>query len=260
MPRGQDLDGGEAGGGGRIQVLSRAVDVLRALSGERDGLSLSVLAERTSLPRSTVHRLVTALEAEGLVSAASSSGGVRIGAELVRLADAGRHDWHTELRPVMERVFDSLEETVDLAVLDGDHMRFVEQIPAPHRLRAVSAVGATFPLHCSANGKAALSLLSDEQVGKLLPSRLSRFTPNTITSRRELVTELAEIRAMGIAFDREEHTAGISAAGIAVRAIDGTVVAMSVPAPTQRFTSNERRVIAALGDASKAARRALGID
>jgi len=95
-------DGGDAG----IKIIGRAVAVLRALAGEREGLSISQLAERTGLPRSTIHRLVSALEVEGVLVAASVTGRVRIGPELVRLAEAGRRfapcsgrRWSTLPRP-----------------------------------------------------------------------------------------------------------------------------------------------------------------
>jgi DNA-binding IclR family transcriptional regulator len=213
------------------------------------GLSLSQLAERTDLPRSTVHRLVGALEAEGLVVAASRNGRVRIGPDLIRLVDASRPDLQARLRPMMQGLYDALDETVDLAILDGDHLRFVDQIPAPHRLRAVSSIGATFPLHCTANGKAVLSLLTDDEVRGLLPPRLSRYTPATITTRSALIDELDEIRRTGVAFDREEHTSGISAGSVAFRDPLGTLAALSVPTPTLRFEGREAEISRALSDA-----------
>ena len=106
-----------------------------------------------------MHRLTTALAMEGLVAAASPNGRVRLGPELTRLAVGTRRELRHELRPFMQRLFERLNETVDCAILDGDHLRFVDQIAAPHRLRAVSAVGAVFPLHCTANGKALLAEL-----------------------------------------------------------------------------------------------------
>jgi len=233
---------------GAIQVLSRAISVLRALRAEPDGLSLSQLSERTGLPRSTVHRLVTALEVEDFVAAASPTGRVRLGPDVLRLGDGGRRDLRAVLRPVMERIFGDVDETVDLAVLEGDRVRFIDQIPAPHRLRAVSAVGAMFPLHCTANGKAILALLTDREAVALLPGRLQRYTPNTITQRRALLRELAQIRDSGVALDREEHTLGISAAGFAVRDAGGQIAAITVPMPTQRFAGREREIVALLSE------------
>jgi DNA-binding IclR family transcriptional regulator len=243
---------------GRIQVVSRVASLLRALDGQPQSLSLSQLSARIALPRSTVHRLVTALEREGFVAAASPTGRVRLGNELLRLAEGGRREIQRELRPLMQRLFDDLNETVDLAVLDADHLRFIDQIPAPHRLRAVSGVGATFPLHCTANGKAVLASLDDEAVKALVPARPSQYTAATITRRSALLEELAEIRRTGVALDREEHTEGISAGGFAVRDVSGTVAAISVPMPTQRFAGREQAIVASLAAARAEAVAALG--
>jgi len=224
--------------------------ILRALDGEPQGLSLSQLAKRVDLPRSSVHRIVTALSAEGLLAAASPNGRVMLGPEIGRLA-AGRREFWRELRPYMERLFYLLGETVDCSVLDGDHVRFVDQIPGRHRLRAVSVVGSSFPLHSTANGKAILAELSAEELARLLPGRLKRYTDNTITSPGVLTRELARIREAGVAFDHEEHTIGISAAGIALRDPSGDFAALTVPMPTQRFAGNEDEVAAALRDVKR---------
>jgi DNA-binding IclR family transcriptional regulator len=229
-----------------VQVIARAALLLRALDSEPRGLSLSQLADKVGLPRSTVQRIVSALADEGFVTPASPTGRVRLGHELARLAAAGRRDVWLELHPLLQTLFDKLNETVDCAVVDGLELRLVDQIPAPHRLRAVSAVGATFPLHCNANGKAVLAAWQPEDVVRLLPARLQRFTDNTITSRTQLVKELATVRETGIAFDLEEHTIGICAAGTTVRDPFGTLVAISVPVPTQRFNGRKAEIAQAL--------------
>jgi len=243
---------------GGIQVISRAALILRALDGASEGLSMSQLAERVSLPRSTVHRLTTALALEGLVTAASPTARVRLGPELTRLAMSARREIRLELRPFMEQLFERLNETVDLAILDGDHLRFVDQIAAPHRLRAVSGIGATFPLHCTANGKAILAALPVAAVSELLPARLERFTEHTITRRGDLLNELESIRDSGVAFDRQEHTQGICAGGIAVVDAFGALAAISVPMPTQRFRGREAEIAEELLTTCASAVAALG--
>src|SRR5919205_1721913 len=184
---------------GGVQVIARAAQILRALDGEPHGLSLSQLSERLDLPRSTVHRVVTALSTEGLLASASPNGRVRLGPEIARFALPSRRELRLELRPHLQRLFDRLNETVDCAVLDGDHLRFIDQIAAPHRLRAVSSVGTTFPLHCTANGKAILAELSPDEVARVLPTRLRRCTDSTITVRAELVEELDRVRETKVA-------------------------------------------------------------
>jgi IclR family acetate operon transcriptional repressor len=134
-------------------------------------------------------------------------------------------------------------ETVDLSVLRGQRMWFVDQIESSHRLRAVSAVGVRFPLEVTANGKAALATLDDAEAEVVI----SRFSSGVAARLRR---ETAEIRRTGLAFDRGEHTPGISAAAIARRTVGDNVVAISVPAPTERFLEKEQRIIAALRTAA----------
>jgi DNA-binding IclR family transcriptional regulator len=227
---------------GGIQVIARAAQVLRALDAGPDGLSLAQLAERVGLPRSTVHRIVASLASEGLISASSSNGRVRLGPEFLRLAEASRRERWQELRPHMQNIFDALEDTVECAILDGDQLRFVDQIPAAPGLRAVSEVGSTAPLHCTASGKALLSGLDDAAVADLLPSRLERLTPETITSRDQLLDEIRAIRKSGVAYDREEHTLGISSAAIAIRESHGALAALSVLMPASRMGGREREI------------------
>lgn len=242
-----------------VQSIARAGRLLRALEAAPGGLPLVELAAAVELPKSTVHRLVGALADEGLV-AAGPGGHVTLGPLLERLALATRLTLPERVRPALEQLHAELQETVDLAVLDGGELRFVDQLPAPHRLRAVSAVGDAFPLHCTANGKALLAALPRERALALLPPRLPRLTPATIAARAALLDELDDIAAAGgLAFDREEHTEGICAAGAPVRDASGAPVAVvSVPVPTPRFARQERRLARALPAAAAAASRLLG--
>ena len=241
---------------GGVQAIARAARVLRALEAAPDGLALGELAAAVELPKSTVHRLVQALATEDLVS--TGGGRVRLGAALARLGAATHGALASTGRPALEALRSALDETADLAVLDGAGVRFIDQLPAPHRLRAVSAVGSSFPLHCTANGKALLAALGDGRARDLLPVRLERFTAATVTSRDALLAELAEVRSSGVAYDREEHTAGICAVAAVVRDTGGAVAAISVPVPTQRFAGSERRYAAAVLSAAATGSALLG--
>jgi DNA-binding IclR family transcriptional regulator len=220
-------------------VIARAAQALRCLEGSHDGLSLSEIASQTQLPRSTVHRIVRALEAERFVISSLAGGRFRLGPALAGLAAGSRRELAEELRPTLLELSRCAEETVDLAVLQGDLVVFIDQISVPHRLQAVSAVGAAFPAHCTANGKALLATLDDAQLDLLLPSTLPRHTRRTIRRRSELLRELSIVRAEGVAFDREEHTDGICAVGVAVRTSVGDLAAISIPLPAQRFYARE---------------------
>ena len=254
IPSSPDPDARQSG----IQVISRAGQILRALASEGDGLSLSQLSLRVGLPRSTVHRIVAALEIEGLTASASPTGRYRLGSEFVRLARTQHGDLRAEMHPLMQRLSAEVQETVDLSILIGDSASFIDQIAAPQRLRAVSAIGASFPAHGTANGKALLAAQTDTQLASMLAERLEALTPNTITSRAALIEALAQVRRQGYAVDHEEHTLGISALGATVSDRFGVVGAISIPVPTQRFEGNETTLAAALVRTCEEASERLG--
>jgi len=238
----QEMNGTRGG----IQVITRAADILRTLNGELQGLSPSDVAKRVNLSRSTVHRILAALEGEGLVAVANVPGRYRLGPEVTRLAGAERGELRLSVRPFLEQLSVEVNETVDLAVLMQDRVSFVDQVAAPHRLRAVSTVGATFPAYCTANGKALLAALSDEHLMRLLPEHLSSASSRTERSRAALMEELQEIRRTGVAYDNQEHTPGISAVGAVVRDPIVAVAAVTIPLPSQRYVGNEQALVTAL--------------
>src|SRR5690348_7742931 len=201
----------------QVQVIARAATILRALEEENAGLSLGQIAQRVNLARSTVQRIVAALETEKLVIAATPNGRVRLGPTILRLAASVRSDFVTLARPFLERLSEELHETVDLSTVKKDHLVFIDQVIGSHRLRTVSAVGETFPLHCTANGKAYLAQLSDAAIEKLIGREYETRTANTLVTLERLLKELAAVRRTGVAFDREEHTLGICAAGVSLR-------------------------------------------
>ena len=176
----------------------------------------------------------------------SPSGKLRVGPALIHIAVASRRELRHEAAPYLERLSHEVGETVDLAVLDGDDVLFIDQYTSQNVLRIVSEIGARFPLYCTANGKALLAAMSDEEIDSQVPARLERLTPTTITDRDRLHEELDAVRVTGIAFDREEHTVGIAAVATSIRDAMGSVAAVGVVLPAARFETSEKEVAAAL--------------
>ncbi len=224
-----------------IQVLRRAAAALDEIATAPGRLRLVDLHTRLGLAKSTTRRLLVGLTEIGF-AAVDEDGRIILGDRLLGLASANAAHIAAAFRSTLERVAEDTGETVDLSIYRGGQMLFVDQIESPHRLRAVSAVGARFPLFDTANGKAALALLDDAELGQVLE-------PLPAGRAARLRTEIGEIRTGRIAFDRDEHTEGISAAGVAGRAAGGNIVAISVPAPTDRFVAHQTRIVAALRDA-----------
>lgn len=229
-----------------VQVIARAASILRALEGEDAGLSLGQIAQRVKLARSTVQRIVASLEAEKLLIAASPNGRVRLGPTVLRLAGSVRSDFTATARPYIEKLSNELHETVDLASVRNNHLVFIDQVIGSQRLRTVSAVGESFPLHCTANGKAYLSQFSEDEVERLIGRSYEARTPNTLTRIGTLLADLRAARKTGVGYDREEHTLGICAVGVSLRDPFGNPVAISVPVPTQRFEKQHSHIAARL--------------
>jgi DNA-binding IclR family transcriptional regulator len=235
-----------------VQVIARAAEVLRALEGHQQGLSLGQLARQLNLPKSTVQRIVAALDRENFVMAGMAQAGVRLGPALARIARSVRFELVEIAHPSLEELAQRTGETVDLAILKGTEAIFIDHIEGQQRLRAVSAIGLSFALHCSANGKAMLSVLDDNVLAKMKRTfRLTSSTPHSIASWKQLETEIATVRKTGLAYDMEEHTLGICAVGTPIIGPEGEVAAISVPTPSVRFAEKREELEAALRDCKK---------
>jgi DNA-binding IclR family transcriptional regulator len=230
-----------------VQVLARAAEILRLLAADSSGgLTFGELVARSGLPRTTVHRIRGALEQEDFIFTDTATGRLHLGPGLMRLAMAKR-DLPTVVRPYLEQLARELNETVDLGVLDGMHVLFIAQHPAPQRsLMVVSQVGARFPACCTANGKALLAQLPADELRRRLPKRLESRATHTPVNRKSLLAELEQVRASGLAFDCEEHHAGICGVGVVITDIDGSTASISVPMPAARFHEDLDTVTAAL--------------
>ena len=223
-----------------IQVIARAAAVLRALRDDTTGMSLGQIAEKVGLPRSTVQRIVGALQEERLVIASGAGGSIRLGPEISALAESTRYSVVEECRLTLSELSARLGETVDLSVLRGAVMIFLDQVPGTHRLRAISSVGEVFPLTTTANGRAALARLPPSQALRLAADEWAR---RGIVAQPEAFSALLDqVRLTGLAFDLDEHTDGISAVGAAFTDRAGEIHAISVPIPSTRFAARRADV------------------
>jgi IclR family acetate operon transcriptional repressor len=206
--------------------------VLRVLDGLADHTRVAELAGRTGLPKSTVHRILQTLVAEGFAAYDEDAGSYTPGARLLALAGRTlrRVDVATGGEPVLRRLQERTGATVHLAVLAGDEAVYVRKLEGDKPYRMVSRVGMAIPLHCTAIGKAILAgLPEDDAVALLRRTGLPARTPGTLTTVQALLADLAEVRGRGWSRDDEENEVGVVCVGAAVRDHTGrTVGAVSV--------------------------------
>ena len=238
-----------------IQVISRAAAILRVLRDQPQGLSLAQIAERVGLARSTVQRIVAALQSERMIITIGN-GGIRLGPEITALAEATKVSVVEFCRPFLLEITRATGETADLSVLQGHQLIFLDQVAGTHRLRAISAVGDKFPLTDTANGRAILAAMNPDEAERF--ARLEWDQLGIDEDWAKLSQMLKTVRQTGLAYDMDEHTSGISAIGVAFTDWIGVPHAISVPIPSTRFEAQKRRVQAALLKAKALVTKAIG--
>jgi IclR family acetate operon transcriptional repressor len=239
-----------------VQVIARAAQLLRELASVSDGLTTLELAERLDLPKPTVYRIARALIDEDFIRPLPL-GKLSIGPAFIVIAGSIQRDLRQDMRPFLEGLSRELNERVDLAVLEGGDALFIDRYGTARGVHIASHVGARLPLHCTASGKALLAELSPAEVEATLQEPLQGLTPNSITDLRRLAADLEQVRATGVAYDREEFAIGVAAVSTSVRDAEDSVVAIAVQAPIARFQTHEGKIVATLLRCRAEAQRAL---
>lgn len=238
-----------------VSPVLKAVSVLVHVARASGPVTLAELSATARLPKPTAHRLARLLEEAQLVHKDPLTRRYVVGARLVELGfEALRNaPAHQNRRLLLERLSEKLGETVNLAVLSGAEVLYLDRVESSWPLRTDFKPGSRVPIHCTANGKLLLAYAPSAVRARLLRSpRLVRHATNTITSRAQLIRALAEIRRRGYSEDDEEFLAGVCCLAVPVRDRRGRVVAgLAVSAPSARF--NLTRARAHLGDLQGAA-------
>lgn len=241
-----------------VQSVDRAISVLEILA-RRGDAGVTEIALELGVHKSTAFRLVSVLEARGLVDQNSERGKYRLGLGVLRLAGAtaARFEVTQQARPVIEALARDLDETINIAILSGHDALYLDQVAGTSALQLHNWVGRRIPLHCTSNGKALIAYLPDRRQRELLEEPLPRFTETTITDVDEVLRELAVVREQGFATAFEEFELGLVAVASPVRDLSGTVVASlsaSGPVfrlPRARLPELGAAVLAAAGEVSR---------
>ena len=241
-----------------VQSVDRALSVLEILAAHGE-VGVTEVAAELGVHKSTAFRLVAALENRGFVEQLADRGKYRLGFGLVRLAGAAaaQLDIAREGQPICDALAADLEETVNIAILDGDRAVNVSQARGPGALSIHNWVGQGTPLHATSSGKVLLAYAPDAVRKNVLSRELQRFTPATIADPEALQQDLDRIVEQGWGATVEEYEIGLNAVAAPVRGADGDVIAaLSVSGPSFRMDSEDfprlaRRVVSGAEELSR---------
>ncbi|MCA1369561.1 IclR family transcriptional regulator [Bradyrhizobium sp. BRP14] len=237
---------GENAAPSSVQVLDRSL-ALFSLVADRDGSTLTDLADQTGLAPSTIHRLLTSLASHGMVAHDPDTGewtiGVRafeIGNAFLRFRKLG-----TISRPFLKRLMDESGETANIGIEDDGDVVFISQIESHAPMRAFFRPGRRGPIHASGIGKAILSTWSDTEIARTLNGRaLTRFTRRTLDTLPALIKNVQEIRNRGWSVDDEEHTLGMRCIAAPLFNEYGEAIGgISISGPTVRIDDDKLAVL-----------------
>lgn len=233
------------------RTIARAMAVLHAFDAARPELGVTELSRRIDLDKSTVYRLLSALQQGGLIEQNPATTKYHLGFGLLRLAGLAQQnlDLPHIARPHLQELADLTQETVNLSVMTADDKIInIDGVTSPHRVRNVGWIGREMPIHAVSGGKVILAFLP-EKVDQILARGLQRLTPQTIADPAKLRAELEQIRQVGYGMAQEELEEGLSAVAAPIRDHEGRVIAIiSVSGPSFRLPQ-ERLVD--LGDVTR---------
>jgi DNA-binding IclR family transcriptional regulator len=242
------------------RAVVRAMAILRTFGGARSTWGVTELANELSLNKTTVFRIVRALEQGGMLTRDPARETYRLGPELIVL---GAHALRSaDLRSVARQQLESLAEhtgeSATLEVLVGDDTLILDEVLGQFFLGGSGEIGTRWPAHATSTGKVLLAALLRQ--GGTLPRRLQARTSKTITSVAKLERELSLVQKRGYAVAREELEPGFLAIGAPVHNHEGRVIAaLSIGGPTGRLAAGRIQTLGKLvRSAADEVSRALG--
>lgn len=222
-----------------IESVDNALQLLLLLT-ERKQVRVSEAASELGTAISTAHRLLAMLVHRGFAVQDRESKIYRVGPVLLRIGLLVTRDLDVRdlVQPYLEELRDQTGETAHAALLQDDQVLFIACAESHDPFRVASRVGTLMWAHCTSIGKAWLACESDDFLRQRYPvAKLPALTDKSITARRALMTELAEVRRTGFAKNEGEGQVGVGSVSVAVRQGDGRpLVSISVSVPLARLS------------------------
>jgi IclR family transcriptional regulator, acetate operon repressor len=242
-----------------IRAVERVCRVLDLAQRSGHGFTLADVVEATDLPKSSAFRYLATLEAHRYVARDNGTGVYRVGPSLLPLHGRQLDVLAAHARPHLEQLRGRFEETINLGVLDGNRVVYLEIVESQRSMRLAARQGDRDHIHCTALGKAIAAQLDVERVRSILESDgMPPRTEATITDIDTYFQELGATRARGYALDNGENEPDGRCLAVPLEG-SGTLTAISLSAPAARFplddvaevaealTATAKELVASLG-------------
>jgi DNA-binding IclR family transcriptional regulator len=223
------------------RTAARALDVLLCFNSETPSLTMTEISKKLKLNKSTVHRLLATLEEKRFVRRDPETGVYRLGFLILKMANLCLEDINIRhiTSPYMRRLLQEFEETVDLAVLDGDEVFFVDSMESPKRIKLTALPGQHLPAYNTASGKAMLAFLPTEEAIRIY----KKYNPNLESAKDPamlaFLDDLQSTRERGYAFDFEALEAGIQAVAAPILGMNNKPIAsLAIAGPAYRLETS----------------------
>lgn len=232
------------GQAGSSKSLQKALRILLFMGENGPALGVTQLASGLNLNKTTVHRLLHAMEKFDLIERNPESDRYRLGLKLHELGTRAveSRTLRTEAHRFLVELSRATHETVSLAVPGMGGVVCLDRVDSRDSMITVrTPIGGRFPPHCTAAAKATLAYLPEEEIEAILSIMgLTAYTPHTMTTLAEVKKNLHEVAERGYALDRQETERGLSGVAAPIWSRDGHVIAaVGVAGPTPRFRGKE---------------------
>jgi IclR family acetate operon transcriptional repressor len=221
-----------------VKPVYKALQVLQCLGEERREMALSEICYRVGMPKTTTFRYLQTLCACGFVTHDPDTDLYRVGVRLWALGQLSRAPLHLRetALPLMRVLRDRFNETVNLGVLDGREVIYLDMVESRRSLRMQAQLGGRDPVYSTALGKAMVSFLPEERWAEHLPARIAPRTGASLTCIAALREELRRTRERGYGLDDGENEEGVRCVGAPIFDQEGHVAgAVSLSAPATRM-------------------------
>ena len=224
-------------------TVAKALDVLEQIASYGRPVRFAEILEQSALPKATLFRLTQTLVQQGMLRFEPDEKTYAPGGRILKLAHAAWADF--SLAPIARRHLQALNaelhQTLHLAQLERGQVLYIDKIVGADRVTMYSQTGKVAPAYCTGIGKAMLAFLEPQRQDAAMDMQsFHRFTDRTLCDAEALRAELAQIRASGFAFDREEHEEGIICVAVPIMSLRGPLIGgLSLTSISPRYSLDQ---------------------